>query len=281
MQEKENNRNLRLLLIASVSVIVLIACVAALSIYALKGYGSEAKVSRLREMVGESSVELTTDEETGRPVTVRTDEDTAGNGGQQELKRTGILDKYRALYELNPDMAGWISIPDTAIDYPVMQTLYDEEYYLRRNFYGEEDNSGMLFMDSRCFPDKPSTNIIIYGHNMKNGGMFADLLKYEDPEFYEKHRFIRFDTVYEEALYEVVAVFRTRVAYENEDTFRFYNFIEADSRSDIEDYIKNISAMSLYDIRANAITTDYLLTLSTCEYTVDDGRFVVVARKVA
>ncbi len=259
-----------LLFIAVVSILILLVCIFMLISYSLKSYHASLISAGLRDMVGDSQVELATDLETGRTV-------TSGNAWDGDPR---ILKKYQSLYELNPDMVGWVSIEGTNVDYPVMQTIYDEEYYLHRNFYEDSSNEGLPFMDNRCMISKPSTNLIIYGHNMKNGTMFADLLKYQSKDFYEQHKYIRFDTVYEEAIYEIIAVFRSRVAYRDEQTFKFYNFIEADLENEFEDYYNSIRAMSLYDIEAEAISSDYLITLSTCEYTVEDGRFVIVARKI-
>ena len=259
-----------LLLIAVFSILVLLICIFLLINYSVTSYKESLLHSSLKEMVGDSQIELTTDLESGKTVTSSKAE---GNGR--------ILKKYKTLYELNNDVVGWITIDGTRVDYPVMQTVYDEEYYLYRNYYRKDAKEGLPFMDSRCMIGKPSTNLIIYGHNMKNGTMFADLLKYESKDYYDKHKYIRFDTLYEEAIYEIVAVFRSRVAFQNEDTFRFYNFIEADFESEFYDYYEMIRGMSLYNIDAEAMASDYLLTLCTCEYTVEDGRFVIVARKIA
>ena len=269
--ESKSRKGLILLLIAVISILILLVCVFFLVNYSLSSYRESLLHSKLKDMVGESEIVLTTDLESGR---------TVASAGQTSDSGK-VLRKYKSLYELNGDLVGWISIEDTKIDYPVMQTINDEEYYLHRNYYGDEAKEGLPFMDSRCIVGRPSTNLIIYGHNMKNGTMFADLLKYESKAYYEKHKYIHFDTIYEEALYEIVAVFRSRVAYIDENTFRFYNFIEADAEDEFYDYYNTIRDMSLYRIEAEAKASDYLLTLSTCEYTVEDGRFVVVARKIA
>ena len=269
--ESKNGKGFVLLLVAVVSILILLVCVFLLIMYSLDSYNETLLHSKLKDMIGESEVTLTTDLETGKTVASAS---VPGSDGQ-------VLKKYKTLYDLNNDMVGWISIEGTNVDYPVMQTIYDEEYYLHRNFYQEDAKEGLPFMDSRCIVGRPSTNLIIYGHNMKNGSMFADLLKYESKSYYEAHKYIRFDTIYEEALYEIVAVFRSRVAYKDENTFKFYNFIEADLESEFYDYYNTIRGMSLYGIEAEAESSDYLLTLSTCEYTVEDGRFVVVARKIA
>lgn len=263
---------------AIASLMVLIIAVTELIGYSSDLYNSNLGHKELRKMVGESSLNLMVDEETGKPVVTRTAskvvvEDT-------EEKNYEILDKYKELYDLNNDMAGWISIEGTQIDYPVMQTVYDEEYYLHRNFMKEEDREGLPFIDFRAEIKNRTTNLIIYGHNMKNGDMFHDLLLYEDSNFLNNHRYIRFDTVYDEGLYEIISVFRTHVSYQGEDTFKFYNFIEADSIDDFYAYLRNISSLNLYEIDTYAEQCDELITLSTCEYTEEDGRFVVVARRI-
>lgn len=274
-ENRTSNKRLILLLIIVVSVIILILCAVRLSIYSIDAYKESLENATLKSMIGESSVSLAQDFETGRYMT------TSGKTASPAGSRKQVLEKYKSLYDLNSDIVGWISIEGTNVDYPVMQTVYDEEYYLHRNFYREDSKSGLPFLDNRCITGLPSTNMIIYGHNMKSGAMFADLLKYESKSYYEKHRFIRFDSIYEEALYEIIAVFKSNISYVGENTFKFYNFIQADTEEEFYDYYNTIRGMSLYDIDATAISSDYLLTLSTCEYSVEDGRFVVVARRIA
>ena len=266
--KKISNRNTILVMIAIISVTILIICIILLSMYSISEYSSEKKTDEVRSLVSSESSgtgNIYTDEAVG----YKTDE-----------VHTQVLDKYSEAYKKNPDLAGWIKIENTHIDYPVMQSLYDEEYYLHRDFDGEDSDDGLPFMDIRCILSRPSTNYLIFGHNMKSGNMFADLLKYADKSFYDEHRQISFDTIYEEGSYEIIAVFRTRVAFRDENTFRFYNFIEADDTPEFNDYLDNIRALSLYKIDTEVDSSDRLLTLTTCEYTVEDGRFVVVAKKI-
>ncbi len=112
------------------------------------------------------------------------------------------------------DFAGWITIDGTKIDYPVMLTPNDGDYYLKRNVNGEDDINGTLFMDPRTDLVQRSTNIIIYGHNMKSGAMFGSLKKYLDEDYWREHAQIRFDTIYEKGTYEVFAVCRQRCSTE-------------------------------------------------------------------
>ena len=262
--------------IASMTVLALV--VAKVISYSVDMYRSGSRVEELREKIGEATLILDTDAETGRPVAYRSADVEPEVTESKTVK--SVSPKYRELYELNNDLAGWISINDTNVNLPVMQTVFDEEFYLHRNFEKEEDRAGLPFIDYRCDTDDRSTNIIIYGHNMKNGDMFHDLLSYESRKFFEDHRYIRFDTIYEEAIYEIVAVFRSKVMYMTDDSFKFYNFIEADEEDDLTRYLEQIKSISLYDITPSEGLTDELITLSTCEYTEEDGRFVVVARRV-
>lgn len=182
------------------------------------------------------------------------------------------------LYEENNDFAGWLSIDGTAIHYPVMLTPSDPEYYLRRDFYGKSSISGVPFIGEGC--NLESDNIIVYGHNMKNGTMFADLTKYSEQDYWETHPDIVFETLEELNRYEIIAVFQDRVHTKNEtDAFRFYSYGGVLSKELFDDYIKTVQEKSLYDTGVNAIYGDQLLTLSTCSYHVKDGRFVVVARQ--
>lgn len=187
------------------------------------------------------------------------------------------LPQYLWLYEENPDFYGWLQIEGTAIDYPVMYTPEEPEKYLYRSFSGNPSTGGTLFLDGNCTPD--GDNTIIYGHNMKDGSMFRDLLQYEREEFWEAHPVIRFDTLYEKGEYEVMAAFYDRVYYEEETCFKFYEFFKAEDEADYREAIRNYLGMSLYDTEIIARYGDKLLTLVTCAYQTENGRFVVVAKK--
>ncbi len=190
-----------------------------------------------------------------------------------------ILYQYSVLYERNQDMAGWIRLDGTVLNYPVMLTPEEEEYYLKRDFDKGSDLNGLPFMDARCTLDTPVSNYLIHGHNMKNGSMFSCLLKYEEQTFYEEHRQIYFDTIYDTGVYEILGVFQTRVAYEGEDTYRYYSFINADNAEEYDEYIRYVKENSFYETGVTAEYGEQLITLSTCDRRIEDGRFVVVAKK--
>lgn len=190
-----------------------------------------------------------------------------------------ILDEYKDLYNKNKSLIGWVEIADTNINYPVMQTV-NNEYYLDHNLEQDYDKNGSIFMDKDCDAMKPSTNLIIYGHHMKSGAMFGGLDKYSSKSYYEKHPTIQFDTIYEKGTYQIMYVFRSKVYNENEIVFKYYQFIEANSPEEFESNMTEMSALSLYDTGVTAGYGDRLLTLSTCDSSEKDGRFVVVAKKV-
>lgn len=183
---------------------------------------------------------------------------------------------YAALYEMNQDFIGWLSISGTSIDYPVMQTPDDPEYYIDKDFNGNMDANGTLFLDARC--TLVSDNLIVYGHNMKSGRMFGTLEEYEDEAYYQKHPEICFDTLEEDGTYEIIAVFLSQVYSNDSDVFKFYDYTEFHTREVFDAFIDNIKALSLYDTGVEAAYGDSLLTLTTCEYSRENGRFVVVAR---
>ncbi|MBQ7775727.1 MAG: class B sortase [Lachnospiraceae bacterium] len=190
-----------------------------------------------------------------------------------------VLEEYKNLYNMNKKLIGWLKIDDTNIDYPVMQTT-DNEYYLTHNINQEKDRNGALFLDKDCDVLEPSTNLIIYGHHMRSGRMFGHLDDYESEKFYKEHSTIQFDTIYEKGTYEIMYVFRSKVFSENEVVFKYYQFIDCYSEKEFESNMKEMAAISLYDTGVTAEYGDELLTLSTCDNSVDNGRFVVVAKRV-
>lgn len=192
-----------------------------------------------------------------------------------------VLDKYKTLHEKNKNLIGWIKIADTNIDYPVMQSVNGKgDFYLDHDFDGKEDRNGTLFMDDKCDAKLPSDNLIIYGHNMKSGKMFGDLTSYKSENFYEKHKRIYFDTIYEEGIYEVMYVFNSHIYSEGEIAFKYYQFIEPNSLDEFDSAMRSMAEMSLYDTGVSAEWGDDLITLSTCDYDESQGRFVVVAKKI-
>ena len=197
---------------------------------------------------------------------------------EQEPKE--VLEEYKNLLITNKKLIGWLKIDDTNIDYPVMQTT-DNEYYLDHNTEQEYDINGAIFMDKDCDVLKPSTNYILYGHHMVNGKMFGKLYLYQKESYFKEHQYISFDTIYEKGTYQVMYVFPAKVYKETDIAFKYYQFIDANSAQEFDSYMQEMADMSLYDTGVTARYGDQLLTLSTCDNQSRDGRFVVVAKKIA
>ena len=194
--------------------------------------------------------------------------------------KTERMLQLEELRKQNEEIIGWLEINGTNINYPVCQAQ-DNDYYLTHNYKKENASSGSLFLDKDFDINKPSTNYLIYGHRNKQGLMFEDLMKYSKQEFYNEHPTIKFTTTNEDATYEIISVFYSRVYYKNENNvFRYYYFVNAETEKQFNEFVNNAKAVSIYDTGKTATYGDQLLTLSTCEYSKENGRFAVVARKV-
>ena len=198
---------------------------------------------------------------------------------EEEKKELIVLEKYKKLFSQNKSLIGWIKIDDTNIDYPVMQTV-NNEYYLDHNYNQQYDKNGSIFLDKDCDITNPGCNMIIYGHHMKSGKMFGHLQKYSSKEYYEQHPVIQFDTIYEEGRYQIMYVFRSRIYNEDEIVFKYYQFFEASTPEEFDSHMNEMAKLSLYDTGIRANYGDKLITLSTCDNSEQDGRFVVVAKKI-
>lgn len=201
-----------------------------------------------------------------------------GNSSEQNQQETEELpgqNRYAIIADKNPDFAGWLKIEDTRIDYPVMHTPEDIQYYIRRDFYGKESVSGTLFIGNNCSTD--SLSMIIYGHNMKNDTMFGSLDKYNEEAYWRQHPTIRFRTVDEEREYEIFAAFQTRLPYENEKGFRYYEYVGDLTAEQFKEFTEQISTTALYNTGIHPQYGDRILMLSTCSYHTKNGRFIVAA----
>lgn len=203
-----------------------------------------------------------------------------------------ILPEYQSLYNQNPDMIGWLKVDDTIINYPVMQTMDNEDYYLDYDFSKEKNSNGSLILDTDSSAGigtnknkysngtAPSTNLIIHGHTTKSGLMFGGLNKYKEKSYGLDHKRIFFNSLYEKREYELIAVFYSQVYMSTDQVFKYYKFFQADTLEEFNDWSSNIKKMSLYDTGTSLEFGDEFITLSCCSYQVEDGRFVVVGKRV-
>ena len=205
-------------------------------------------------------------------------DDTAATGESDTAEDNSA--KFARLLERNADFIGWISIEGTNLDYPVMQTGTDRtDYYLRRDFNGEYDNYGTPYLDEDCTlgADGQSSNLIIYGHNMKTGTIFGCLTGYKESSYYAEHPYIQFDTLYGDGTYEVFAAFAIDVV--SDTSFAYNTYIDMDEAA-FDEFVGEVKRRSNVDSGITPEYGDELLTLSTCEYSSSNGRYVVCARRV-
>jgi sortase B len=202
-------------------------------------------------------------------------EETPVNNAVDE---NGILLEYAPLYEMNPDMVGWLQIEGTRINYPVMQTPDRPDYYLKRNFKGEANAWGCIYAREECNLEEPSDNITIYGHNMKDGSMLAGLHAYAKREFWEDHRYVQFDTLREHHTYAIFAVFTTTASAKK--GFEYHEFIDADDEKEFDTFVARCLSLSLYGTDIVPEYGDKIICLSTCEYSQTNGRLVVAAVRI-
>lgn len=207
----------------------------------------------------------------------------------------GMLSEYKAYYDQNNDMVGWIRLANSRVNYPVVYREGDgstdingngrldneDFYYLRKNFKRQKDIYGIPFVDGRNKLD--SNNLIIWGHETDNGTQFHDLNRFrkkEGKDGWEGNKIISYDTLTEKAEYEVFAAFKDRVYLKTDKVFKFYNFLGSNNKEEFNDYIKNVKERADYETGITPEFGDQLITLVLCDYSIDDGRYVIVARKI-
>ncbi len=190
-----------------------------------------------------------------------------------------VLPEYESVVAENPDFVGWLTIPDTNIDYPIVQTA-DNDFYLDHDFDKVSNSNGSLFVDYRSDILNSTTNTIIYGHNMKSGAMFGGLKYFLDESYFNQHHILTFNTKYQHRQYEIMAVGLSEVSYQDEDTYRYYDFIHAENEQQWQDFVNNVGSMTVYGSLDNLQMTDKILTLSTCNDYTEDGRLFLIARLI-
>ncbi len=210
-------------------------------------------------------------EETAAPTKAGADT----SGAQEETKAVRPQRNYKKLKEENQDFAAWMRIEDTKIDYPVMHTPEDIQYYIHRDFYGNKTGSGTPFIGDFC--DVNSDSMIIYGHNMKNGTMFGELDLYESKKYRDEHPIMELNTLDESREYEIFAAFHTRLAH---DAFPYYNYVGDLTEDNFSEFMEQLGAVAYYGSGNWPKYGDQLVMLSTCSYHTTDGRFVVVGKRV-
>ena len=202
---------------------------------------------------------------------------TAPSNQPSEQEEQKPLEIYAPILEQNKDFVGWVFIEGTRVNYPVLQRMDSKNYYLRRSFDGKYSYYGVPYASEKATYEE-ADNFVVYGHHMNNGSMFADLANYVSWDFYGGHKYIQFDTINGYNRYEIIAVLKTVAG--GADEFEYHEFAKAQSAEEFDAFVAECKKRSLYPIETTATYGDKLLTLSTCEYSVENGRLAVIAKKI-
>lgn len=190
-----------------------------------------------------------------------------------------FLPWYQELHDQNSDMVGWLQIENSKINYPVMQTSMDNaNFYLYKDFDKNDSVRGSIYAAEICDVFEPSDNITLFGHNMKDGSMFAYLGNYYEKSAWENNPLIFFDTLTESHVYKIFAVFKTSGT--DNVGFAYHQMADAKDEAEFNQFVATCKELAFYDTGITPVYGDKLLCLSTCEYTIDNGRFVVAAVRI-
>ena len=248
--------------------------------YLIDGKKQAERNEELSEIVANAQTETTaapetTEEAEPQESTEATQETTEAT---QPTEAGGILPGYKEIYEMNNDVVGWIKMEGTKLDYPVMQTPTNPNYYLYRDFDKKNSKRGSIYIKEECDVNAPSDNITIFGHNMQDGSMFACLGDYVNKRAWENNSLIFFDTLYEYHTYKIFAVFKTSANIGQ--GFSYHQFVDAENEEQFNEFVSTCKRLAFFDTGITPVYGDKLICLSTCEYSLDNGRLVVAAVRI-
>lgn len=236
--------------------------------YVIEGKEQEDRYEQLAEQASQAHT-------TGAQATTKATEAT---GETTEATEPGMIAGYEEIYNQNPDTVGWIKLEGTKLNYPVMQTPDDPNYYLYRDFDKKDSKRGSIYAWGDADINKPSDNITIFGHNMADGSMFASLGAYTSKHAWENNPLLTFDTLDEYHTYKIFAVFKTSANVGQ--GFSYHKFVDAANEEEFNEFVSTCKDLAFYDTGITPVYGDKLICLSTCEYTLDNGRLVVAAVRI-
>lgn len=236
--------------------------------YVIEGKEQEDRYEQLAEQASQAHT-------TGAQATT---EATEATGETTEATEPGMIAGYEEIYNQNPDTVGWIKLEGTKLNYPVMQTPDDPNYYLYRDFDKKDSKRGSIYAWGDADINKPSDNITIFGHNMADGSMFASLGAYTSKHAWENNPLLTFDTLDEYHTYKIFAVFKTSANVGQ--GFSYHKFVDAANEEEFNEFVSTCKDLAFYDTGITPVYGDKLICLSTCEYTLDNGRLVVAAVRI-
>ena len=234
--------------------------------YLLEGKEQEDRYNELANIAANTQTETTAAQ------TSETTEETT------EPTEPGMIPGYEEIYNMNSDTVGWLKMEGTELDYPVMQTPDDPNYYLYKSFDKTDSKRGCIYAWGEADINEPSDNITMFGHNMADGSMFAALNAYTSKTAWEKNSLIFFDTLTEYHTYKILAVFKTSANLG--EGFSSHKFVDADDEEAFDEFVATCKDLAFYDTGITPVYGDKLICLSTCEYTQDNGRLVVAAVRI-
>lgn len=258
----------------TIVVIVLVAAFA-ISAFMVGKYLIDGK--KQADRYGELS-NIAANGQTETQAAAETKETQAPTAETTEPTEPGMLAGYKEIYEMNDHTVGWIKMEGTKMDYPVMQTPDDPNFYLYRNFDKADSSRGSIYAWGPADINMPSDNITLFGHNMADGSMFACLNAYTNKAAWENNSLIFFDTLYEYHTYKIFAVFKTSANVGQ--GFSYHQFVDADNETEFDEFVSTCKKLAFYDTGITPVYGDKLICLSTCEYSLDNGRLVVCAVRI-
>ena len=240
--------------------------------------------------------------QTSVPTSTPSTSGTMGSSGVVETQPPTILPELQPIYEMNDDLIGYLNFPNSSLNlrYPVLQSPEDDDFYLSHDFYGNESIVGCPYVPATCDVFEPSDNVVIYGHNLRTGGMFNKLTYYRNKSYWESNQTFSFDTLYERHTYQIFAVFKTAARqYKDDGTpwgYPYHRLNNFDTKEAFDKFIADVKGAAFeggeyqgwtfYDTGITPQYGDKLICLSTCEYTMKDpdgttnGRWVVMAVRI-
>ncbi|MEE1076180.1 MAG: class B sortase [Acutalibacteraceae bacterium] len=271
LKEDDGKEKARKIILDIAILVFIVTAIILIKVAVVDPLMNNMKYDELRDLV-KNDVEIAT-------------EITTDAQGNEVVRKIKTSKDWKKLKEINKDVIAWVKIKDTKVDYPVLQRktdTLDYQYYLYRDIYENYSGYGSVFADFRSNKGIDSKNIILHGHNMKDGSMFENLMGYgkysADMDYYKEHPTIEFDTPKGEATYKIISIFKTSTL---DGHGEFFNYLTGSFVSDAEfmNYVYLVRERSLVDTGVTCNEDDQLITLSTCSYEYSDFRTVVVARK--
>ena len=266
------------LYIVAVVVLLIIFGVSAFKVgsYLVEGKQQEEKFDEMAAQVqaAQQAAKETTEATEATEETEETEETVPTTEGEPVM-----MPGYAELHEQNPHMVGWIKIEGTKMDYPVMHSPDKPNFYLEHDFDGNKSARGCIYAREECDLFEPTDNITLYGHNMRDGSMFASLNAYVNKETWDNNSLIFFDNLYEAHVYQIFAVFTTTASVG--EGFPYHQMDNAASADEFNQFIRNCKNLQLYETGITPIYGDKIICLSTCEYSQENGRLVVAAVRIS